>query len=107
LRAIFSHRALRYRSLRTKARSIPETNYFWTWDSEIVQHVPEPAPVTAFPLTAAVQPLVAYPARLLVKGIKQGDIPADTIVVIVPTQFCTQFLHDTGGAKFTAFQLYP
>jgi hypothetical protein len=58
-------------------------------------------------LTAAVQPLVDDLTGLLVKGVEHGDIPANTIIIIVPPEFRTQFLHDTGGAKFTAFQLYP
>ena len=48
------------------------------------EHLLEPLPVVAFPLTSAVKPLIYHHEHLLIVAVQHIVVAADTIIIPVP-----------------------
>lgn len=83
---VFPHPALQRRS-RNRRQSIKIMHYTWFGQWIVAQVFIELFPIERFALTTPVQPLIYQSNRELVVSFYRLHVPADSIVLIVPSQF--------------------
>ena len=90
-----------------KHKSVPVPNDSWLGYLKMLQHLIKPMPVTALTLTSPVQPFEHDSTHLKVVYLQHSDITRNTIVIPVPKQFQSQFLHDDRSSMLVSLYPYP
>ena len=78
-----------------------------TWDRIIDKHFVENSPVKTASLTAAIEPFVHYPDRMIIKTPESGAVITYTIIVKVTLKLLFDLYKKEARALFTALGFNP